>query len=57
LLRANALQLFLQATLGLLIENGVVLPTALKILRDIVTEPRHAAVAERVHGVDNGHQG
>ena len=39
----------LLGTLGLLIENGVALPTALKILRDIVTEPRHAAAAERVH--------
>ena len=39
----------LLGTLSLLIENGVVLPTALKILRDIVTEPRYAAAAERVH--------
>jgi general secretion pathway protein F len=39
----------LLGTLGLLVENGVALPTALKILRDIVTEPRHAAAAERVH--------
>ena len=39
----------LLGTLGLLIENGVALPTALKILRDIVTEPRHAAAAERVY--------
>jgi general secretion pathway protein F len=39
----------LLGTLGLLIENGVALPTALKILRDIVTEPRHAAAVERVH--------
>jgi general secretion pathway protein F len=39
----------LLGTLGLLIENGVALPTALKILRDIVTEQRHAAAAERVH--------
>jgi general secretion pathway protein F len=39
----------LLGTLSLLIENGVVLPTALKILRDIVTEPRHAAAVERVH--------
>jgi general secretion pathway protein F len=36
-------------TLGLLVENGVPLPTALKIVRDIVTEPHHAAAAERVH--------
>jgi general secretion pathway protein F len=35
--------------LGLLVENGVPLPTALKIVRDIVAEPRHAAAAERVH--------
>jgi general secretion pathway protein F len=39
----------LLGTLSLLIENGVVLPTALRILRDIVTEPRYAAAAERVH--------
>jgi general secretion pathway protein F len=39
----------LLGTLGLLIENGVALPAALKILRDIVTEPRHASAAERVH--------
>jgi general secretion pathway protein F len=36
-------------TLGLLVENGVALPTALKILSDIVTEPRHAAATLRVH--------
>jgi general secretion pathway protein F len=36
-------------TLGLLLENGVPLPTALKILRDIVTEPRHVAAVDRVH--------
>jgi len=36
-------------TLGLLVENGVALPTALKIIRDIITEPQHAAAAERVH--------
>jgi general secretion pathway protein F len=35
--------------LGLLVENGVPLPTALKIVRDIIAEPRHAAAAERVH--------
>ena len=39
----------LLGTLSLLIENGVVLPTALRILRDIVSEPRYAAAAERVH--------
>jgi general secretion pathway protein F len=36
-------------TLGLLVENGVALPAALKILRDIVTEPRHAEAAQRLH--------
>jgi general secretion pathway protein F len=36
-------------TLGLLIENGVALPVALKILRDVVTEPRYAAAVERVY--------
>jgi general secretion pathway protein F len=36
-------------TLGLLLENGVPLPTALKILRDIVTEPRYVAAIDRVH--------
>jgi general secretion pathway protein F len=36
-------------TLGLLLENGVPLPTALTILRDIVTEPRHVAAVDRVH--------
>jgi general secretion pathway protein F len=36
-------------TLGLLLENGVALPTALKILRDIVTEPRYVAALDRVH--------
>jgi general secretion pathway protein F len=36
-------------TLGLLLENGVPLPTALKILRDIVTEPRYVAALDRVH--------
>jgi general secretion pathway protein F len=42
-------------TLGLLVENGVSLPTALKIVRDIVAEPRYAAAAERVHAqVRNG---
>ena len=42
-------------TLGLLVGNGVALPTALKILRDIVTEPHHAEAAQRVHDqVRNG---
>src|SRR5215470_1285917 len=36
-------------TLGLWIENGVALPTALKILRNITVEPRYAAAAERVY--------
>jgi general secretion pathway protein F len=36
-------------TLGLLLENGVPLPTALKILRDIVIEPRYVAAVDRVH--------
>jgi general secretion pathway protein F len=36
-------------TLGLLAENGVALPTALKIVRDIVTEPKYVAAADRVH--------
>jgi general secretion pathway protein F len=36
-------------TLGLLLENGVPLPTALKILRDIVTEPRYVAALDLVH--------
>jgi general secretion pathway protein F len=42
-------------TLGLLLENGVPLPTALRILRDIVTEPRYAAAVDVVHDqVRNG---
>lgn len=41
--------------LGLLLENGVALPAALKILRDVVSEPRHAAAMERLHeAVRNG---
>ncbi|MGJ4942116.1 type II secretion system F family protein [Bradyrhizobium sp. HKCCYLS1011] len=36
-------------TLGLLVENGVALPAALKILRDIVTEPDYVAAVEQVH--------
>jgi general secretion pathway protein F len=36
-------------TLGLLVENGVALPAALKIVRDIVTEPKYVAAADRVH--------
>jgi general secretion pathway protein F len=42
-------------TLGLLLENGVALPVALKILRDVVTEPRYIAAVDRVHDqVRNG---
>jgi general secretion pathway protein F len=36
-------------TLGLLVENGVALPVALKILRNVVTEPRHVAAVDRVY--------
>jgi general secretion pathway protein F len=39
----------LVGTLGLLLENGVALPTALKILRDVVTEPDYVAAIDRVH--------
>ena len=39
----------LVGTLGLLLENGVALPTALKILRDVVTEPDYVAAVDRVH--------
>jgi general secretion pathway protein F len=35
--------------LGLLLENGVALPVALKILRDIVTGPRAVAAVDRVY--------
>jgi general secretion pathway protein F len=42
-------------TLGLLVANGVALPAALKILRDIITEPRFVAAIDRVHDqVRNG---
>jgi general secretion pathway protein F len=42
-------------TLGLLLENGVALPTALKILRDVVTEADYVAAIDRVHDqVRNG---
>jgi general secretion pathway protein F len=42
-------------TLGLLVANGVALPAALKILRDIMTEPRFVAAIDRVHDqVRNG---
>jgi general secretion pathway protein F len=39
----------LVGTLGLLLENGVALPTALKILRDVVTEPAYVAAVDHVH--------
>jgi general secretion pathway protein F len=39
----------LVGTLGLLLENGVALPNALKILRDVVTEPDYVAAVDRVH--------
>jgi general secretion pathway protein F len=42
-------------TLGLLVANGVALPAALKILRDIITEPRFVAAIDRLHDqVRNG---
>src|SRR5262249_32795840 len=42
-------------TLGLLVANGVALPAALKILRDVITEPRFVGAIERVHDqVRNG---
>jgi general secretion pathway protein F len=42
-------------TLGLLVANGVALPSALKILRDIITEPRFVNAIDRVHDqVRNG---
>jgi general secretion pathway protein F len=36
-------------TLGLLVENGVALPAALKILRDIGAEPGYVAAVDHVH--------
>jgi len=36
-------------TLGLLVANGVALPAALKILRDIITEPRFVTAIDRLH--------
>src|SRR5439155_11609115 len=36
-------------TLGLLLENGVGLPTAFKILRDVVTEPTYVFAVDLVH--------
>jgi general secretion pathway protein F len=45
----------LVGTLGLLVENGVALPAALKILRDVVSEPRCIAALDRLHDqVRNG---
>jgi general secretion pathway protein F len=42
-------------TLGLLVANGVSLPNALKILRNVVTEPRSIAAVDRLHDqVRNG---
>jgi general secretion pathway protein F len=42
-------------TLGLLIENGVALPAALRILRGVVIEPQYVAAIDRVHDqVRNG---
>jgi general secretion pathway protein F len=35
--------------LGLLTEHGVALPAALRILRDVVSDPRHAAAMDRLH--------
>jgi len=36
-------------TLGLLVANGVSLPTALKIIRDIIREPRFVSAIDQVH--------
>jgi general secretion pathway protein F len=45
----------LVGTLGLLVANGVALPMALKILRDVVSEPRCVAALDRLHDqVRNG---
>jgi general secretion pathway protein F len=45
----------LTGTLGLLVANGVPLPAALKILRNVVTEPRYVAAVDRLHDqVRNG---
>jgi general secretion pathway protein F len=41
--------------LGLLLANGVGLPAALKILRDVVSDPKHVAAMDRLHeAVRNG---
>lgn len=39
----------LVGTLGLLVANGVALPSALKILRNVVTEPHCIAALDRLH--------
>jgi general secretion pathway protein F len=45
----------LVGTLGLLVANGVALPAALKILRNVVAEPRCIAALDRLHDqVRNG---
>jgi general secretion pathway protein F len=45
----------LVGTLGLLVANGVPLPAALKILRDVVAEPQCIAALDRLHDqVRNG---
>jgi general secretion pathway protein F len=45
----------LVGTLGLLVANGVALPSALKILRNVLTEPRCIAALDRLHDqVRNG---
>jgi general secretion pathway protein F len=36
-------------TFGLLVENGVSLPVALKILREVVTDPHYVAAIDRVY--------
>jgi general secretion pathway protein F len=36
-------------TFGLLVENGVALPTALKILREVVTDPHYVNAIDRVY--------
>jgi general secretion pathway protein F len=41
--------------LGLLMQNGVGLPAALRILRDVIAEPRYVAALDRLHeAVRNG---
>jgi general secretion pathway protein F len=39
----------LVSTLGLLVGNGVALPAALKILREVVSDPRQVAAVDRLH--------